>query len=118
MRRLLPLLLLAACADPVTAPIARIGCTGELRLINAASTAVEQAYSGVPGDWGPDLLAPSTLAPGGTATLRGRIPPSGARWTLRAVFVNGQGAELPGLDICTTRDITIRDRSIQADAPR
>jgi len=107
---LLPLLLLSACAVPGAGPVSRLGCTGEVRLTNAGPLAVEQAYFGTPADWGPDLLAPATLAPGAAAVLRAGAAPR----SLRVVFVNGRAGELPGLDACATPEVTVTPAGLRA----
>lgn len=125
MRALFALPLLAAaaaCAAPgaptTTTGAARLGCTGEVRLANASGQVVEQAYVGAPGAWGPDLLAPGTLAPGASAAFRLPPPPREARRAVRVVFDNGRAAELPGLDLCETPDVTVERGGVRAEAAR
>lgn len=110
MLKLLPLLLLAACARG-NAPA---GCApAAARLENISGQAVEQLYLSQAGPpWGADLVARDPL-PSGTGLplqFEGRGP-----YALRVVWVNGQAAELRGIDGCTTRHITIRDGGLRAE---
>lgn len=120
--RLSPLLLLAACArgnTPATcAPAAA-------RLENLSGQAVEQLYlspAGAPqgspqgapqgAPWGAELVGGDALASGAGLPLQfeGRGP-----YALRVVWVNGQAAELRGIDGCTTLRVTIRDSGLRAE---
>lgn len=110
MLRLVPLLLLAACARG-NAPA---GCApAAARLENLSGRAVEQLYlspAGTP--WGADLVTGDAL-PGGAGLplqFEGRGP-----YALRVVWVNGQAAELRGIDGCTTLRVTIRDSGLRAE---
>jgi hypothetical protein len=111
---LLPLLLLAACAhgkDPA-------GCApAAARLENLSGQAVEQLYLGPAGasrgaPWGADLVTGDALLSGAGLPLQfeGRGP-----YALRVVWVNGQAAELRGIDGCTTLRVIIRDSGLRAE---
>lgn len=115
MLRLLPLLLLAACARG-NSPA---GCApSAARLENLSGQAIEQLYlSPVGTPWGADLVARDG---GGRESLPSRaglplrfegIGP----YALRVVWVNGQAAELRGINGCTTLRITIRDDGLRAE---
>jgi len=115
--RTLPLLLvLAACGGtqpPGTAPSAPIGwCGGRVELRNTASVTVEQAYisDGGHADWGPDLLAPGTLPPGGVQQVTARPGSS----SVRIVFANGRAAEMAGMDVCATPILLIQQNALLA----
>lgn len=110
MRALLLLPILAACAAPPSGGM--VGCDGRIQLVNAAPVAVEQLYVSAagPSDWGRDVLAPGTLAPGATQTVAVR-PGINA---VRLVFVNGHAAEMPGLDVCANPVLTVQRDGFQA----
>lgn len=106
---LLPLLL-AACAAPPPGSLG--GCDGRIQLRNASPTAIEQLYvspSG-PSAWGPDLLAPGTLPPGGSRSVQARPGVNG----VRVVFVNGRAAEMAGMDVCANPTLTVQPNGLQA----
>lgn len=113
MRRALLLLpLLASCAGEGAGPAATLGCPGEVRLHNAGSLAVEQAYLSPagPADWGRDLLAPGTLQPGEERVVRA----APGRNAVRIVFVNGRAAEMVGMNICATPNLRITPTGLLA----
>ncbi|RAI60925.1 hypothetical protein [Roseicella frigidaeris] len=88
------------------------GCA--VRLANASSLPVEQVYvapMGAPG-WGPDQLAPATLAPGAGMPLRfaGR-----GRFGLRAVWTDGRAIEMHDVEACAISRVTLRDGAMQAE---
>jgi hypothetical protein len=123
MKRLLPLLLLAACAGPQApapagprAAAPREGCTGQIFLRNASGQAIEQIYAGRPGDWGSELMPQGTLPPGAQGAFRLGVPPAGQRTGFRVVFVNGRAAELNGVDICETPAVTVLPDAMRAAA--
>jgi hypothetical protein len=88
------------------------GCTA--RLANASSQPIEQFYlapMGAPG-WGPDQLAPATLAPG--ASLPVRFTGEG-RFGLRVVWADGRAIEMHDLAACRIARVTVRDGAMQAE---
>lgn len=107
---LLPLL--AACAGGEGGSVATLGCGGEVRLRNIGSMTVEQAYFSPagPADWGPDLLAPGTLPPGGEKLISARP----GRNAVRIVFANGRAAEMPAMDVCATPSLSIQPTGLLA----
>jgi len=108
-RGFLLLPLLAACAG---GEVATIGCGGEVRLRNAGSVAVEQAYISQAGsaNWGRDLLAPGTLPPGAERVVQA-VP---GRNAVRIVFANGRAAEMAALDVCATPNLRIQPAELLA----
>lgn len=118
MRRLLPLLALltlAACARG-TAP-ARCAPT-TARLENLSGQAIEQLYLGPVGTpWGSDLVT-ADAAGGGELPSRAGLPlrfTGRGPYALRVVWVNGQAAELSGIDGCLTRRLTVLDGALRAE---
>ncbi len=107
-RGILLLPLLAACAG---GDVANSSCSGQVRLQNAGSVTVEQAYFSTAGsaDWGQDLLAPRTLAPGAERVLQG----APGRTAVRIVFANGRAAEMSAMDVCATPNLRIRPTELQ-----
>lgn len=88
------------------------GCTA--RLANASSQPIEQFYlapMGAPG-WGPDQLAPATLAPG--ASLPVRFTGEG-RFGLRVVWTDGRAIEMHDLAACRISRVTVSDGAMQAE---
>jgi len=108
-RGLLLLPLLAACAG---GEVPSIGCGGEVRLQNAGSVTVEQAYISQAGsaNWGRDLLAPGTLPPGADRVVLA-MP---GRNAVRIVFANGRAAEMAEMDVCATPNLRIRPTELLA----
>ncbi|MCW8087875.1 hypothetical protein [Sabulicella glaciei] len=106
---LLPFLL-AACAAPVADRGAGRGCDGVLVVRNAAPVEVEQFFAGGPGQWGQDLLAPGTLAPGAQRIFR--IGP-GPR-AFRVVYATGRAGEVAGVDPCETPNLTVNANGMAA----
>jgi len=112
--RLCPVLALAALAAGCTPAGQPLGCgPREVTVINGSALAVEQLYlgSGAPAGWGANLLAQNLLPPGASLSLH--LPGAGPH-AVRAVWVNGRAAELPGLDGCSTQYIMVRDAALQA----
>jgi len=107
--RFLLLPLLAACASR---DVATVGCGGEVRLSNAGSMVVEQVYFSPAGsaNWGRDLLAPGTLAPGADRVIQA-VP---GRNAVRIVFANGRAAEMPVMDVCGTPNLRIQPTELLA----
>jgi hypothetical protein len=107
---LLPLL--AACAGEGANPAATLGCSGEVRLRNVGSMAVEQAYFSAagPGQWGRDLLAPTDIPPGGDRAVM--VTPG--RNAVRIVFANGRAAEMPAMDVCASPTLSIAPNELIA----
>ena len=88
------------------------GCTA--RLANASSQPIEQFYlapMGAPG-WGPDQLAPATLAPG--ASLPVRFTGAG-RFGLRVVWTDGRAIEMHDIEACRISRVTVSDGAMQAE---
>ena len=106
---LLPILLTGCTAPPSGRAV---GCDGRIQLRNAAPLAVEQLYvtPAGPSNWGLDLLAGATLAPGGVHAVPARPGLNAAR----VVFVNGRAAEMAGLDVCATPSLTVLPNGLQA----
>lgn len=102
---LLPLLA-AACGGGQQGSISTLGCSGDVRLQNIGSMAVEQAYfsQAGPANWGRDLLAPNTLPPGAERVVQA-APGQNA---VRLVFANGRAAEMPAMDVCGTPNLRIQ----------
>lgn len=112
-RLLLLLPLLAACAGGEGAnSTATLGCSGEVRLRNVGNMAVEQVYFSAsgPANWGPDLLAPTDIPPGGDRAVRA----TPGRNAVRIVFANGRAAELPAMDVCATATLSIAPHELIA----
>ena len=109
MRILLPLLLaglLGGCAGGA-------GCGAV--LANASERPVEQFYlapAGHPPAWGANQLAERELPPG--ASLPIRIPGRGS-FGMRAVWADGQAAELAGLAGCGNRRVTVTEGGLRAE---
>ena len=108
---LLPLTLLVACAGGGVA--GRCG-TREARLANASATPLEQAYATREGEVasGDNQLGQADLAPGATGALR--FPGTG-RYRLRVVWADGRAVELPDLDGCAVRRVTVTEDGMRAE---
>ena len=121
MRRAAPALSLLAALAAACAPAAiqpgRLGCGGtrEVELVNASSLHVEQLYlgNGRLDGWGRDLLGQAPPLPS-QRSLTLRVP-GAAGQAVRAIWVNGRAAELPGLDGCAVRRIVVADGALRAE---
>ena len=97
---------LAGCGGPG-------GCRPAAAVVeNASATPIEQFYMAPDGtaDWGADLL--SADLPSG-ASLPFRFAGAG-RTVLRVVWADGRAMELPGVDGCAIRRVTVSDAGMQA----
>ena len=118
MNRLLPLLVplaLVACARG-NAPA---GCApASAQLENLSGQAIEQLYlSPVGTAWGSDLVG-QAFKDSGELPSRAGLPlrfEGLGPYVLRVVWVNGQAAELGGINGCITRRITILDGLLRAE---
>ncbi|UPY37878.1 hypothetical protein [Sediminicoccus sp. KRV36] len=112
MRAFWLLPLLAACAGGGGGSVATLGCGGDVRLRNVGGMTVEQAYFSPAGSsgWGPDLLAPGTLPPGGSQVVRA----APGRNAVRIIFANGRAAEMPAMDVCATPSLNIEPTGLLA----
>lgn len=109
---LLPLLAAACAGGEGANPAATLGCSGQVLLRNIGPMAVEQAYFSPtgPGQWGPDLLAPADIPPGGDRTVMA----TPGRNAVRIVFANGRAAEMPAMDVCSSGTLSISPTELVA----
>jgi hypothetical protein len=113
MRRRLALALLAGlagCGGPDRIPTCG---PAEALVENASALAIEQFYlarAGAAG-WGANLLGQRHLPSGATMPIR--FAGTGS-YSLRMVWVDGRAVEMPAVDGCTVRRITVLDDELRA----
>jgi hypothetical protein len=113
----LSLLALAACTPEtrtVVVPVATgPGCDTRFQVVNASTMTVRELYFSHSSlaSFGVDQLGASVLPPGRAVTYRAANP---GNYDFRVVFMNGQRADLYGVNICAVSRITVTNSGLRA----
>ena len=96
--------LLAAALASGFAGTASAQCDTSFALVNRSGATINEFYFGSSAQrsWGVDQLGTNVLTNGATSRFQTRNP---GRNDFRAVWANGDTAEVMGVDICTTSEI-------------
>jgi hypothetical protein len=88
------------------------GTAPAFELLNRTDRSVAQLYASPAGlgEWGYDRLGTTTVPPGGRHVVRLQDG-TGCRQDLRILYRDGARQDLPGLDLCVTREVVLGDEA-------
>jgi hypothetical protein len=107
---------LAACTPEtrtVMVPVAPAGCDTRFQVANASGMTVRSLYFSHSSlsSFGADQLGSSVLPPGRAVNYRAA---NAGNYDFRVVWMNGQRADLYGVNICRASRITITNAGLRA----